>query len=185
MSFVAFAGIYLIALAAGAVSNVPGGIGVFEFVLLLLMPSVPKDRLLGALVAYRAIYYFAPFAIALVLLGAHEVWIHRAPVVRLARLARTFLIAVTPQAIAVAVFLAGAVLLFSGATPSVGSRLALLRNFVPLSVLEFSHLLGSVVGVGLLIIAHGLYRRLYAAWSFTLYLLGAGVLVFVFAGFGY
>jgi len=185
MSFGAFAAVYLIALAAGAISNVPGGIGVFEFVLLLLLPSVPKDRLLGALIAYRAIYYFAPFGIALVLLGAHEVWIHRAPELIAASRGRTFLIAVTPQAIAVAVFLAGAVLLFSGATPSVGNRLALLRNFVPLSVLEFSHLLGSVVGVGLLIIAHGLYRRLYTAWWITIYLLCAGVLLSLLKGFDY
>ena len=185
IGFFAFAGVYLIALAAGAVSNVPGGIGVFEFVLLLLMPSVPTDRLLGALIAYRAIYYFAPFAIALVLLGAHEVWIHRAPVVRLGRLLRAFLTAVTPQAIAIAVFLAGAVLLFSGATPGLGNRLTLLRNFVPLSVLELSHLLGSVVGVGLLIIAHGLYRRLYTAWWITIWLLCAGILLSLLKGFDY
>jgi phosphatidylglycerol lysyltransferase len=185
IGFFAFAGVYLLALAAGAISNVPGGIGVFEFVLLLLMPAVPKDRLLGALIAYRAIYYFAPFAIALVLLGAHEVWIHRAPVVRLGRVARAFLTAVTPQAIAIAVFLAGAVLLFSGATPGLGDRLALLRNFVPLSVLELSHLLGSVVGVGLLIIAHGLYRRLHTAWWITIWLLCAGILLSLLKGFDY
>jgi len=185
ISFFAFAGVYLIALAAGAISNVPGGIGVFEFVLLLLMPAVPKDRLLGALVAYRAIYYFAPFALALVLLGAHEVWIHRAPVIRWARLLRAFLLAVTPQAIAVAVFLAGAVLLFSGATPGLGKRLALLQDFVPLPVLELSHLLGSVVGVGLLIIAHGLYRRLNAAWWMTIWLLCAGILLSLLKGFDY
>lgn len=185
LSFGAFAAVYLIALAAGAISNVPGGIGVFEFVLLLLLPAVPKDRLLGALIAYRAIYYFAPFAIALVLLGAHELWIHRAPVVRTARLVRTFLSAVTPQAIAIAVFLTGAVLLFSGATPALGSRLALLRNIVPLSVLELSHLLGSVVGVALLIIAHGLYRRLHTAWWITIYLLCAGILLSLLKGFDY
>jgi len=185
IGFFAFAGVYLLALAAGAVSNVPGGIGVFEFVLLLLMPAVPADRLLGALIAYRAIYYFAPFAIALVLLGAHEVWIHRAPVVRLARVARAFLTAVTPQAIAIAVFLAGAVLLFSGATPGLGNRLTLLRDFVPLSVLELSHLLGSVVGVGLLIIAHGLYRRLHTAWWITIWLLCAGILLSLLKGFDY
>ena len=185
ISFAAFAAVYLIALAAGAASNVPGGIGVFEFVLVLLMPSVPKDRLLGALIAYRAIYYFAPFAIALVLLGAHEVWIHRAPVVRWARLLRTFLTAVTPQVIAVAVFLAGAVLLFSGATPALGTRLAMLRNFVPLSVLELSHLVASVVGVGLLIIAHGLYRRLHTAWWITIWLLCSGILVSLLKGFDY
>jgi len=185
IGFFAFAGVYLLALAAGAVSNVPGGIGVFEFVLLLLMPNVPEVRLLGALVAYRAIYYFAPFAIALVLLGAHEVWIHRAPVVRFMRVARAFLTAVTPQAIAIAVFLAGAVLLFSGATPGLGNRLTLLRNFVPLSVLELSHLLGSVVGVGLLIIAHGLYRRLHTAWWATIWLLCAGILLSLLKGFDY
>jgi phosphatidylglycerol lysyltransferase len=185
IGFFAFAGVYLLALAAGAISNVPGGIGVFEFVLLLLMPAVPKDRLVGALIAYRAIYYFAPFAIALVLLGAHEVWIHRAPVVRMARVVRAFLTAVTPQAIAIAVFLAGAVLLFSGATPGLGNRLTLLHNFVPLSVLELSHLLGSVVGVGLLIIAHGLYRRLHTAWWITIWLLCAGILLSLLKGFDY
>jgi phosphatidylglycerol lysyltransferase len=185
ISFAAFAGIYLIAIAAGVISNVPGGIGVFEAVLLLLLQSVPKGRLLGALVAYRAIYYFAPFAVALALLGAHELWVHRGPAVRLVRLARTFLIAVTPQAIAIAVFVAGAVLLFSGATPGLGNRLDMLRGFVPLPILELSHLLGSAVGVGLLVIAHGLYRRLDAAWWLTIWLLCAGILLSLLKGFDY
>jgi phosphatidylglycerol lysyltransferase len=185
MSFIAFAGVYLLALAAGIVSNVPGGIGVFEFVLLLLLPNVPQDQLLGALLAYRAIYYFAPFGIALVMLGVYEVWVHRAPMVRLVRLARTFLVAVTPQVVAFAVFLAGAVLLFSGATPAISSRLALLREFLPLPVLELSHLLGSAVGVGLLIVAHGLYRRLHTAWWITIWLLCAGILLSLLKGFDY
>ncbi len=185
LSFAAFAGVYLIAIAAGVISNVPGGIGVFETVLLLLLRSVPQDRLLGALVAYRAIYYFAPFAAALALLGAHELWVHRGPAVRLARLGRTFLIAVTPQAIAIAVFLAGAVLLFSGATPGLGNRLDMLRDFVPLPILELSHMLGSAVGVGLLVIAHGLYRRLDTAWWLTVWLLCAGILLSLLKGFDY
>jgi phosphatidylglycerol lysyltransferase len=185
ISFGAFAGIYVIAIAAGVISNVPGGIGVFEAVLLLLLPSVPEVRLLGALVAYRAIYYFAPFVVALALLGAHEVWVHRGPAVRLVRLVRAFLTAVTPQAIAIATFLAGAVLLFSGATPGLGNRLDMLRDFVPLPILELSHLLGSAVGVGLLVIAHGLYRRLDAAWWLTIWLLCAGILVSLLKGFDY
>jgi phosphatidylglycerol lysyltransferase len=185
ISFGAFAGIYLIAIAAGVISNVPGGIGVFEAVLLLLLQSVPKGSLLGALLAYRAIYYFAPFAVALVLLGAHEIWAHRGPAVRLARLGRAFLNAVTPQAISIAVFVAGAVLLFSGATPGLGPRLELLRDFVPLPILELSHLLGSAVGVGLLVIAHGLYRRLDAAWWLTMWLLCAGILLSLLKGFDY
>ncbi len=183
IGYFAFAGLFLIAIAAGIVSNVPGGVGVFETVLLLLFRQVPADQLLGSLLAYRLIYYLGPFALALALLGAHELWLHRAPLVRLGRLGRTWLGAVTPQASALAVFGAGTVLLLSGATPGLGSRLAILHRMVPLPVLELSHLLGSAVGVGLLVLAHGLYRRLDAAWYLTMWLLCAGVLAALLKGF--
>ena len=185
IGFAAFAGLYLIAIAAGVLSNVPGGVGVFESVLLLIFHAVPPDHLLGALLAYRIIYYFGPFAVALALLGAHEIWVHRGPMVRMGRLARTWLSAVTPQASAIAVFGAGAVLLFSGATPGIGNRLDWLGRFVPLSILELSHLLGSAVGVGLLILANGLFRRLDAAWWLTVWLLCAGILLSLLKGFDY
>jgi phosphatidylglycerol lysyltransferase len=185
LGFVAFAGLYLIAIVAGSLSTVPGGVGVFESVLLLLLQGMAPDRLLGALLAYRAIYYLCPFALALTILALHEMWMHRGPAVRLAVLLRAWLIAVTPQAASIAVFFAGTVLLFSGATPGLGNRLAALRNFVPLSVLELSHLLGSAVGVGLLIIANGLYRRLDAAWWLTLWLLCAGILFSLLKGIDY
>ena len=185
IGFAAFAGLYLIAIAAGVISNVPGGVGVFESVLLLIFRAVPADHLLGALLAYRIIYYFFPFGVALGLLGGHEVWAHRGPMVRMARLIRSWLSAVTPQASGVAVFGAGAVLLFSGATPAISNRLDWLRRFVPLSILELSHLLGSAVGVGLLVLANGLYRRLDAAWLLTIWLLCAGVLLSLLKGFDY
>jgi len=79
--------------------------------------------------------------------GATKLWCIARPCA-LGAARANLLIAVTPQAIAIAVFLAGAVLLFSGATPGLGPRLDLLRDFVPLPILELSHLLGSAVGVG-------------------------------------
>lgn len=185
VGLVGFVGLYIIAIAAGVISTVPGGVGVFESVLLLLLVAVPRDRLLGSLLAYRAIYYLAPFALALSLLGAHELWVHRTKIQRIVGLARTWLIAITPQAVAIAVFGAGAVLLFSGATPGLGARMVLLRDIVPLPVLELSHLVGSAVGMGLLVLANGLYRRLDAAWWLTMWLLCAGVLVSLLKGFDY
>ena len=83
-------------------------------VLVLLFRTVPADQLLGSLLAYRIIYYFVPFGVALCLLGAHELWMHRGPMVRVGQLARTWLGAMTPQASAIAVFGAGAVLLLVG-----------------------------------------------------------------------
>ncbi len=54
----------------------------------------------------------------------------------------------TPRVLAVFTFLAGVVLLFSGATPAAAGRLALLDRVLPLGVIEASHFLGSVVGAG-------------------------------------
>jgi len=56
---------------------------------------------------------------------------------------------------------------------------------VPLPVLELSHLLGSAVGVGLLVIAHGLYKRLHTAWWLTIWLLCAGILLSLLKGFDF
>ncbi|MGB5771383.1 MAG: hypothetical protein WBM32_16175, partial [Crocosphaera sp.] len=73
LSYPAFFGIYLLAQIAGVISNVPGGLGVFETVMLLLLsPSIASSKLLGALLIYRAIYYFLPLCVALLLLGGYE-----------------------------------------------------------------------------------------------------------------
>ncbi|MBW4650495.1 MAG: flippase-like domain-containing protein [Kastovskya adunca ATA6-11-RM4] len=73
LSFPAFFSIYLLAQVAGIVSHVPGGLGVFEtVVVLLLAPTIPADVALGSLLAYRGIYYFLPLMVALLLLGGYE-----------------------------------------------------------------------------------------------------------------
>ena len=55
--------------------------------------------------------------------------------------------------------LAGAFLLLSGADPAADARIGLLRPLVPLPLLELSHLVGSVAGLALVILAGALYRR--------------------------
>lgn len=73
LSFPLFFAIYLLAQLAGILSHVPGGLGVFETaIVLLLSPTVPADQILAALLAYRAIYYFFPFAVAVLMLGVNE-----------------------------------------------------------------------------------------------------------------
>lgn len=72
ISFPAFVGVYVIAMQAGVLSNVPGGLGVFESVLLLLLPGVTNDAVLGAVVLYRLVYYVLPFIVALILMMLRE-----------------------------------------------------------------------------------------------------------------
>ncbi len=73
LSFLDFLGIYLLAMFAGIVSNVPGGLGVFETVILLILaPKVSAAAVLGSLLAYRGVYYFLPLLVAAGLLGLYE-----------------------------------------------------------------------------------------------------------------
>ena len=119
----AFAGIYLIAIAAGVDQQCPrrhrrvrGRAAAFDARRAEGPPAgcagrLPRHLLFCALRRWRSPCW--------VLTNCGRIAV---PAVRLVQLARTFLIAVTPQAIAIAVFLAGAVLLFSGATPGLGNR---------------------------------------------------------------
>jgi len=56
---------YLVALLAGLVSHVPGGLGVFESIMLLMLtPEVSAPTVLGALLAYRGIFHLVPLVVA-------------------------------------------------------------------------------------------------------------------------
>ena len=85
--------------------------------------------------------------------------------------------------LALLVFISGVVLLFSGATPAVDTRLEHLGFLVPHRLIEASHLGASLVGVLCLLLAQGLRRRLSAAWMLTLILLLVGALLSLLKGF--
>lgn len=68
-----FLGVYVLAALLGVASHAPGGLGVFEATMLVALSSLPREQVLGALLLFRICYYFAPFVLALALLGAYEV----------------------------------------------------------------------------------------------------------------
>jgi phosphatidylglycerol lysyltransferase len=186
ISMPAFVGLFLLAQVVGVASQTPGGLGVFETVMLLFLGGrAPTSALLGSLMAFRAVYYLLPLVLAAVSLGGFEAWRRREGLRRAAVLVGRFVPAIAPQVFAFTTFLAGAVLLLSGATPGVSGRLRLLHGLLPLPVIEVSHFLGSLAGVGLLVLARGLQRRLDAAYHATLVLLGAGAAFSLLKGFDY
>jgi phosphatidylglycerol lysyltransferase len=177
-SFLSFLGMFAAAQAVGLTSHVPGGVGVLEAsMVVLLRPFLPADVALGALLAYRAVYYLLPFALSLLALTAYEVRRHHARLAAAvggtAALAR-WGAAVLPSALGAVTFLAGAVLLLSGALPPLRGRAAALSGALPLGVVELSHFIASVAGAALLVLAWAIYRRLDAAYVLTLVALAVG-----------
>ena len=122
-----------------------------------------------------------PTLLLLVGLTTMAVLRHRVPVQRLILRGGDWVTAIVPRALALLVFVAGAVLLFSGAVPTPSGRLGALQEHVPLAVVELSSYLARATGAGLIILGRGIQRRLDAAYHLTALLLVSGV-VFSLAG---
>ena len=189
LSWPVFVAVYVLALVAGIASHVPGGLGVFETVMLLALPLVPRDTLLAAMVLYRVVYFLLPLALAMLLAGGMAARSQRHRLVRQMHKAsrsvrgmQRVLTWAAPTVSSAAVFLTGVVLLFSGSLPAERERLHWLHAMLPLPVLELSHLAGSLVGLALVILAQGLYRRVDASYRLTAWLLAAGAALSLLRG---
>ena len=181
--FLPFVAIFAIGQLAGATSHLPGGIGVFETVMVFsLSPQIPTDALFGALIVYRGVYYLCPLAVAIVAFISHEVFAFRHGISKTFRHASRVMEPFVPPLLAVAVFFSGALLIFSGATPGVVDRLLSLDPFVPLPLLELSHFAASLVGLALLVVADAIRRRVDFAWYLSLGFLAAGAVFSLLKG---
>lgn len=166
--------VYALAIIAGLVTHVPGGIGVFEAIFLSALPdSGPAE--IAALIAYRGIYYLLPFAVSLALNGVIEAGALRRRLQPLGRTIGAIGDRVGPFLFALMSFGGGLVLLLSGALPALRTRLHLLTQILPLPFIEASHLAASLVGTGLLLVAPALAARLDSGMRTArlLFMLGA------------
>ena len=186
LSFLQFLSIFLVAILLGMVSHVPGGVGVFEgLMVVLLRPYLTSGQLLPSLVVFRAVYYLLPLAVALIALVVDELWQRRRHVARAGAIIGQATERLMPSVLAIFTFLSGVVLLFSGATPAATGRLELLHAFIPLGVIELSHFLSSVAGAALLILSQGLARRLDAAYYLASIVMVTGMVASLLKGFDY
>ncbi|MGQ4273983.1 bifunctional lysylphosphatidylglycerol flippase/synthetase MprF [Terrihabitans sp. B22-R8] len=175
MTLPGFIAIYSVAVGLGILSHVPGGIGVFDAVIIAVMGRhMPINQVFGALILYRAIYYLLPLfvsALAASFLTARRIvqGSHSTAIRNAARVAPAVLSALT--------FCLGAILILSSVTPATDAALGALSGIVPLFVLESAHFLSSVLGLGLLIVARGLAFRLTGAWWIALFAIGAAIVL--------
>ncbi|MDA5194571.1 bifunctional lysylphosphatidylglycerol flippase/synthetase MprF [Govanella unica] len=166
MTLPTFMGVYAIAIAAGLISHVPGGLGVFESVIIFaLKPYVDIPELTAALVVYRIVYYLVPFMLALLMFTLHEASIisrwYRGSF--LSRGAGSY----GHLVLAGATFFTGAMLMASGALPAARHSLRVLDQTVPLVFQEVSHFLASLGGLAMLALSQGLRLRSHTAWQLS------------------
>src|SRR6266853_2063680 len=75
IGFVTLAVIFVSATLLGFATHVPGGIGVFDAAMLVALWQFDKEDLLAGLLIFRLLYYVVPFGLALLILGARELYL--------------------------------------------------------------------------------------------------------------
>ena len=188
LPFLTFLAVYAVALVISVLSHVPGGVGVFEAVIIAaLHNTIPVEAITVGLVSYRVIYYILPFILGLLLLilsesyiGLRKKWTGESQlegtIVGVARVAHGAI----PAAVSGVTFLSGLLLLIGSSVSLSANSLRLLEDFFPLQLFELSHLLGGVIGMVLILLSFALWQRVWAALWLTAFLfIGAAVISFV------
>jgi len=65
---------YLVAIAISLVTQVPGGLGVLELILLKLLAGTVGPTVLASLLIFRVMYYILPLLVGVTVMVIHELW---------------------------------------------------------------------------------------------------------------
>lgn len=192
LGFFTFLAVFAAATMAGIISHVPGGIGVFETVVIAAMPAgTPVEKVAAALLLYRLVYYLVPFVIALAVLAIYEGWKAAGGRVAGGGLGRALsaiepaLRAVAPMAptvLAALVFGSGLWMSLSSLLPPASEAAEAAEALFPLAFVEGSALLSSTLGAALILLSLGILRRSAGAFLLTVGALMAGIVVALVQG---
>jgi uncharacterized membrane protein YbhN (UPF0104 family) len=177
LTWMRFLAVYLGSYAVGLVSNVPGGLGVFDTAILLGLQgtSLPRPVVLGALAVFRLYYYVIPLFLAGAMFAGNEVLVGRGRLAGASPAGQArwsepdFAVAASTGGVA----MCGAMLLSIGVLDThpdyswidggLGSIAANAGQYVP-----------SLIGAALIVLAVGLSQRVTLAWGATIVALLAG-----------
>ncbi|WP_068305617.1 lysylphosphatidylglycerol synthase domain-containing protein [Pararhodobacter sp. CCB-MM2] len=183
--FATFLAVYSAAIMIGVLSHVPGGVGVFETVVLGVMPaSVAVSDAAAALLLFRLIYYLVPFILGFVLVALTEA---RA-ISRIARRllprapepmqpALSALHGLAPALVAAVACGFGLYLGLVSLIPALRSDALAEGDLAGMILSEGGALTSGLTGLALIALSFGLVRRLRAAFlaSVGLLLWGSGL----------
>ncbi|MDR3330911.1 MAG: phosphatidylglycerol lysyltransferase domain-containing protein [Endomicrobium sp.] len=178
--------VFLVTQFAVIISQVPGGIGVLETSVALLLPnSASNPGIIGALLAYRVIFYFFPLLIALVLLGTFEIVMFTNKFKEKAKIFEKNVSSIMIRIVSLSSFLAGMIAVLSSSIPfetdnMVDSKLAI--NLLPSWFVDLSHFMLSITSTTLLFISRAIQLRIKNAWNITFALISFAIVLIMIVG---
>lgn len=181
ISFIDFLPSYLMAQVAVVLTHIPGGVGVFELVILHLTHTTEAQAVFAAVLLFRIIYFIIPLLAAALLLAVYEVRQRR----DMLRETGRWLSVLSHSIAAYIVFAGGAMLLVSALLPPGKHILQALRSMIPYPALAAGHFLTALCGAALLFVSYGLERRQSRGFQMSVMLLVLGIAGALLNGFSW
>ena len=170
--------VFTVATMAGVISHVPGGIGVFETVVLAALPKdLPLNDAVTGLLLFRIIYFLMPFAVAVLSLSIFEIWGRFGkPTGKLATVAPIFKATefVIPHVVAALALFSGLFLCLASYFPNPVELVQEFEFLLPLAIFQGSVLNVSLAGSLLIILSISLWRRVWMSYLILMVALVSG-----------
>lgn len=179
--FIDFLPGYLLAQVAVVLTHIPGGVGIFELVILELTHTPQEQAVFAAVLIFRLIYYIIPLLGAAVLLAIYEAQQNRLMLQNAGR----WLTVLSHSIASYLTFVGGLIMLVSATFPTVFSKLPEIMQVWPKSLLGIGHFTAAISGAALLFVAYGLERRQSKAFGITVILFCTGIAGLLFKGFSW
>ena len=181
ISFVDFLPSYLVAQVAVVLTHIPGGVGIFELVIIHLTHTTEVQTVFAAVLLFRLIYFILPLILAALLLAVYEICQRR----DVLRDAGRWLSVLSHSISAYMTFAAGVLLLARSLWPAGGMGLLPdMAEHMPEALVAAGQLMTALAGAALLFVAYGLERRQARAFQLAatfLCLGGVGTLLYGFS----
>lgn len=181
IGFMEFLPGYLLAQVAVVLTHIPGGVGVFELVILELTETSQPQTVFAAVLLFRLIYYILPLIAAAILLACYEARQRRQMMAEAGR----WLSVLSHSISAYLSFVAGVILLVSATLPTAFQRLPEFFLHIPRPLMALGHFICALSGAALLFAAYGLERRQFRAFRLVIFLLVMGICGAFLKGFAW
>ena len=161
---------YLMAQVAVVLTHIPGGVGVFELVIIHLTHTPHEQVVFAAVLMFRLIYYILPLLAAALVLLIYEVRQRR----NFLRDAGRWVSVLSPTISAYLSLAAGAILLLFSSLPPATASMQAVARFLPVEACYLGTALCALAGCVLVFLPYGLIRRQLRSWRLAMGCLALG-----------
>ncbi|CAG9622604.1 Phosphatidylglycerol lysyltransferase [Sutcliffiella rhizosphaerae] len=174
--------VFFMAAIAGVLSTVPGGVGAFDFVVLVGLAAfgTNEEKLIALLLLYRLVYYVVPFLASgfyvVYFMFKEKAWEHLLP-------DKETWSVLCHRILSIWVLIVGVLLLLFPVIPVIVQKIKIANEFLSMEVMQLSQHFSIGIGITLLVLARAIDDKVKRAYYFTFIILVVGLVISFSKGF--